>query len=126
MPEILFFAKEPMVLNSSIKALRKAFPLVVPCSLKALVKLAKPPFSTDLPTLKVKILPRAATKVFNISLFPEIPSIKLLIVVNKLVNKSTTNLITSELAKFIVNAFHAFDNLFNLDSKLSVVFSNCF
>ena len=115
-----------MVLNSSIKALRKAFPLVVPCSLKALVKLAKPPFSIDLPTLKAKILPRAATKVFNISLFPEIPSIKLLIVVNKLVNKSTTNLITSELAKFIVNAFHAFDNLFNLDSKLSVVFSNCF
>ena len=58
-------------------------------------------------------------------LSPEIPSISLFMIVKKLVNKSTTVFTTVEFVIPIVKASQAFFNLFNLDSKLSVVFSNC-
>ena len=96
----------------------------MPIPIKDFAKLA------DNPTIKFFAIlkPPKATPRLNILLInplsPDNASVALLIPLIKPVNKSMTPLIIVELAKFIVNSFHAFLSLLIFDSKLSVVFSN--
>ena len=104
--------------NSFIKVSLKIFPPSTP----AFPRLAKIPSNVALPTFKpahvTAILAKLEVKPGNA------PVIWFIVFSNK-VNKSTAPLITSLLAKPMVNSFQAFSSLASLVSNESSVLLNC-